>query len=191
MRVASGPDLVLVALLLVALPHAAADEVRFPDRESTYPIGVTNITHAPWGPTRGDDVVVRLTLADGTPEPRSIAILYCRIEPNYACALPVAMVRSSEREWSGEIPWERAFMGGSHHIGYNLTLRFAGEEGHITAPRGNHWVPEGYPTEVDGSYYFYTVSSAETQDGPVVSSGTLVALLIVSVVAARYGQRRA
>lgn len=174
--------LVLLSVAML-LPSASADPVAYPDRGSTYPTGVLNVTHAPWSPRAGEDVRVTVTLDPDLDPPAAAGLLFCRVEPNYACGVGVAMEPSSDATvWTGRIAWHPAFMTDETvHVGYNITLYYGGdggEERRRTVPLGNHWVPEAYPTEVDGSYYFYAIAPS-TEGLPSPTPPLVVALFML------------
>ncbi len=165
-------------LPLLIVPLASGAEVTVTDREASYPIGVENITQDPWRPHRGEDVRVVLRLDDGAAAPDSVSLLYCRVEPTYVCGLPFLLERAGARTWAGEIEWNpRCREGGARpscafmleetvHVGYNVTMRFP-EGSRVSAPVGNYWVPETYPSDADGVYYFMRYEGALPRDTPL------------------------
>lgn len=179
--------LALAALLgPTALPPMEAAGVTHPDRESTYPEGVANVTHGPWAPRAGKDVEVTLTLEADAAVPTRVALLYCRVEPNYVCTArpPQMEAQDDGRTWTATIPWDDRFMEPeTRHIGYNVTMRYVdpgSETGvrRVAAPVGNHWVPETFEEGTDGVYYFFAYSGS-VRDSPAVP----VPFLIVALAA--------
>lgn len=178
-RAVTGPMLFLLVLsaLWSAFPASAA-EVVWPDRESSYPAEITNITHEPWHPAWGEDVTVTVRLADDAPGPDMMSLLFCRVEPGYACGLPDIMHSEDDgRTWMGTIAWDDRFMQpGLRHIGYNITLHYDDGETRVYAPTGNYAIPETYPEEADGIYFFYAVGPEEASlPGPFL--GPVILLL--------------
>ncbi|MBW3581684.1 MAG: hypothetical protein KY455_01165 [Euryarchaeota archaeon] len=182
-------SLLVVFAAVTFVPSGSADPVAYPDRASTYPAGVLNVTHAPWSPPAGDDVTVTVTLDPAHDPPAAAGLLFCRVEPNYACGLGVEMEPSSDATvWIGHIAWHPDFMTPETvHVGYNITLYLGGPEGEErkrTVPLGNHWVPDTYPTEVDGSYYFYAIGPA-AESVPSPTSPLVVGLFMLLCAAWR------
>ena len=189
---------VLVALLLLPLvwPLAGAAPPTVPDRESSYPAEVANITHAPWRPQRGETVTVTATLHADGPRASQAHLLYCRVEPQYVCAVPRAMAPSEDRRvWTAEIPWDRFLSEETTHVGYNVTFRYADPQSEsgvrrVGAPTGNYWTPASFPQDSDGVYYFLAYRG--DVDGAPAPSVIVVVLAAVGllVVAGRRGAAR-
>lgn len=159
--------ILIVLGALGAASVASAGPVTYPDRESTYPPGVANVTHEPWHPARGEDLQVTLMLESDAAVPGSVSMIFCRVEPTYVCGIPFMIDPSDdERAWTGTLAWDERFMQDETvHVGYNLTLRHidrdTGRVQRVAAPMGNHWVPATLPPE-GGDYYFVTYRDADT-----------------------------
>lgn len=178
--------ILVTALSLTTLPVGTAGTVTRADRESSYPPQIDNITHDPWQPSAGQDLVVTMELAPDAEEPDAVSLLYCRVEPEYTCALPLLMEPgSSDRTWIGTIEWEPRFMKPETvHVGYNVTLRYddAGEVGgveRVPAPTGNFWLPDTFPEDSDGVYYFVAYDrTGQNAESPLFPLPVVLALLI-------------
>lgn len=187
-----------VALLLsvllagVVIPGAPAAMAETSEREASYPPAVANITHAPPDPTRGDAVAVTLTLRADAPTPDAVSLLWCRVEPDYVCALPVLMRHDGDDAWTGTIP---GAYGGERdvikrdtvHVGYNLTLRTETEHGleRVSAPISSPWTPMSFPRDGDGHYYF--LAYAEPERAPAAPLSWLLLLLLGALLRRRDG----
>lgn len=192
---------VLLGAMLVAAAPGQASPVTLPDRESSYPPGVANVSHAPWTPRTDQDVVVTMRLTDDARVPDAVSLLYCRVEPEYVCGLPLFMDPSrDQRTWRGSIVSDFEDPDGfmqedTVHVGYNVTMRFQDDNGSIervSAPTGNFWVPASYPEESDGVYYFlaYGEGEAHAMPGPAAALTALLLVGVVGVVRAVRGMRR-
>lgn len=185
--------LLSTALILSAAPTSHAGTVTRTDRESTYPPEIHNITHAPWQPSAGQDLVVEMTLSPDAEMPDGASLLYCRVEPEYTCALPSLMEPTSdERVWVGTIEWEPRFMKPETvHVGYNITLRYedpdvVGGFQRIPAPTGNHWLPETFPEDSDGVYYFVAFArDGQTEQSPSPPLPLVLVLVLLIGACAR------
>lgn len=198
-----GPLNALLAILVLSVagmvPDASAATVTRPDRESAYPEEIANITHHPWQPAAGEDLEVTMTLATDAPAPDQVSLLYCRVEPEYTCALPLFMEPIDRAgEWSGTIAWNERFMRPETvHVGYNVTLRYSDEDAvdrvrRVAAPTGNHWVPETFPSDSDGVYFFVAFADAGLDQealAPPLSVFTLMLMTLIFIVR-RGGSKR-
>lgn len=158
----------LVVLLgaLVALSPpllASEDDNVFAAREDTYPEGIESITHSPVVVHHGERFEVTLRMLPGAEVPDRVSLIWCRVEPDYVCALPVIMQPSGTDEgvFSATIPEHAGgqfdvVQDGTRHVGYNVSLQYQQEEGtkRVFAPTHNLWMPETFPADVDGRYYF-------------------------------------
>lgn len=188
----------LLVALFTSLPAAASGEL-LPDRESTYPDEIENITHDPWDPDRGEDVQVTVTLAEDAAVPDRVSLLWCRVEPDYVCAIPTLMERSSDRGWTGTIEGSSGgdrdvIRGGTHHIGYNVTLMYEPDGAanqRIHAPLANHWAPDTFPLDTGGNYYFLTLADTNESTAPafVPLAIALVSLFAILRTGAWRGKR--
>lgn len=177
--------ILLQAVVVLGAGAALAAPVTHADREATYPDGVANVTHEPWSPSRGDDVVVTLFMEPDARPPSRVSLIFCRVEPDYVCGIPLFIdEQAGGGEWVGTIPWDDRFMrDDTVHVGYNLTLRSldreTGEVERVAVPLGNHWVPEAFPTDSGGSYYFLAYQGDGGLFGALPAPLPWVALLLV------------
>ena len=175
------------AILLVAMaPTLVAHEATFAHgaREDTYPPEIANVTHAPWSPARGEDVRVALTAAAYASTPDRVTMIFCRVEPEYVCALPVGLSQDADGHWSGTIGWSRFMRTETVHVGYNVTLTYEEDDGtrRVAAPTHNVFVPAGFPAATGGAYWF--VAYAGSRDSPLASVGVMIMAIGIGFVAA-------
>lgn len=185
-------SIVLISMLVAlftSLPAAASGEL-LPDRESTYPDEIENITHSPWDPNRGEDVQVTVTLAEDATVPDRVSLLWCRVEPDYVCAIPRLMEAGGDHEWTGTIEGssggdQDVIRHDTHHIGYNVTLMYepdgAANE-RIYAPLANHWAPDTFPLDTGGNYYFLNLADTNESPAPVFVPLTIVFVSLLAIL---------
>lgn len=187
----------LIALFVPALQviPVAASPALLPDRESTYPDGIENITHSPWEVNRGQDVQVTVTLSEDATEPDRMSLLWCRVEPDYVCAIPSLMVRNDDGTWSGTIDGSAGgdrdvIRDNTRHIGYNVTQIYDHEDQaseRVYAPLGNFWAPETFPLDTGGNYYFLDLG--DTNESPVIAIFPLLFALVALTALTRNSHR--
>ncbi len=191
--------LVFMLWALVGSMSAGASSELLPDRESTYPEEIENITHSPWDPNRGEDVQVTVTLAEDTDPPDRVSLLWCRVEPDYVCAIPTLMEPTGDHEWTGTIDGSSGgqrdvIRDDTQHIGYNVSVIHDYEDkssDRLHAPLGNHWAPDTFPLDTGGNYYFLNLGGTNESPAPtlVPLAFALVAIFTILRTGAWRGKR--